>query len=314
MSHLGTRPTASDAPRGRHRRARHRGQPVDVLRNGDEIFPAMLEAIDGAEHTIDFLTFVYWEGRDRHRVRAAARARGPTPASGCASCSTRWGARTDRPHARSRPWSDAGVLVRWFRPLRRFRPGRAEPPHAPQGADRRRGDRASPAASASPTSGSATPATTPSGATRTSASAGRPSTGCGPRSSTTGPRPTPCCSTKASTASPTSPSPATTVVQCVRGASETGWSDVATLFRTLLQLAEQRLRITTAYFVPDAELTGAPVRRPPIAASRSRSCSRARTPTSASCSSPAKPTYAALLDHGVRDLDTSSRRCSTPRS
>jgi len=30
---------------------------------------------------------------------------------------------------------------------------------------------------------------------------------------------------------------------------------VATLFRTLLQLAEERIRITTAYFVPDEELT-----------------------------------------------------------
>jgi cardiolipin synthase len=40
----------------------------------------------------------------------------------------------------------------------------------------------------------------------------------------------------------------------VRGAAETGWSDVATLFRTLLQIAEQRVRISTAYFVPDDEL------------------------------------------------------------
>ncbi len=34
------------------------GNRIDVLRNGDEIFPAMLTAIDDAEHTIDFLTFV----------------------------------------------------------------------------------------------------------------------------------------------------------------------------------------------------------------------------------------------------------------
>ncbi len=35
---------------------------IEVLKNGDEIFPAMLKAIDEAEHTIDFLTFVYWSG------------------------------------------------------------------------------------------------------------------------------------------------------------------------------------------------------------------------------------------------------------
>ena len=49
--------------------------------------------------------------------------------------------------------------------------------------------------------------------------------------------------------------PGNCVVQCVRGASETGWSDIATLFRAVLQLAQDRLRITTAYFVPDDELT-----------------------------------------------------------
>src|SRR6185437_13764032 len=38
------------------------GNRVEVLRNGDEIFPAMLDAIDDAQHTIDFLTFVYWKG------------------------------------------------------------------------------------------------------------------------------------------------------------------------------------------------------------------------------------------------------------
>jgi cardiolipin synthase len=54
---------------------------------------------------------------------------------------------------------------------------------------------------------------------------------------------------------PLQPEAGSAVVQCVRGASETGWSDVATLFRTLLQLACERVRITTAYFVPDEQLT-----------------------------------------------------------
>jgi enoyl-CoA hydratase/carnithine racemase len=33
-----------------------------------------------------------------------------------------------------------------------------------------------------------------------------------------------------------------------------GWSDVATLFRSILQIAQERVRIATAYFVPDDEL------------------------------------------------------------
>jgi cardiolipin synthase len=43
---------------------------------------------------------------------------------------------------------------------------------------------------------------------------------------------------------------------CVRGSSERGWSDIATLFRVLVQIAQRRLRITTAYFVPDDDLIG----------------------------------------------------------
>jgi cardiolipin synthase A/B len=38
------------------------GNKVDTLVNGDEIFPAMLEAIRGAQRTIVFETFIYWSG------------------------------------------------------------------------------------------------------------------------------------------------------------------------------------------------------------------------------------------------------------
>lgn len=38
------------------------GNAVETLQNGDEIFPAMLQAIAGAEHSINFETYVYWSG------------------------------------------------------------------------------------------------------------------------------------------------------------------------------------------------------------------------------------------------------------
>ncbi|MCY0934130.1 phospholipase D-like domain-containing protein [Streptomyces sp. H34-S4] len=38
------------------------GNALTVLRNGDEIFTAMLDSIRTAEHTIDMMTFVYWRG------------------------------------------------------------------------------------------------------------------------------------------------------------------------------------------------------------------------------------------------------------
>lgn len=47
------------------------GNRIDVLRNGDEIFPAMLAAIDEAEHTVDLTTYVYWTGDIAIRVAGA---------------------------------------------------------------------------------------------------------------------------------------------------------------------------------------------------------------------------------------------------
>ena len=35
------------------------GNLIEVLRNGNQIFPAMLEAIRGATSTVDLMTFVY---------------------------------------------------------------------------------------------------------------------------------------------------------------------------------------------------------------------------------------------------------------
>src|SRR5690606_9284472 len=41
-------------------------------------------------------------------------------------------------------------------------------------------------------------------------------------------------------------------IQVVRSTASFGWSDIATLLRTILAAARARLRIQTAYFVPDA--------------------------------------------------------------
>jgi cardiolipin synthase len=38
------------------------GNAITVLRNGDEIFPAMLDAIRNAQYSVDLMTFVYWKG------------------------------------------------------------------------------------------------------------------------------------------------------------------------------------------------------------------------------------------------------------
>jgi cardiolipin synthase len=38
------------------------GNAIDVLLNGDQIFPAMLAAIRQAQHSIHLLTYIYWQG------------------------------------------------------------------------------------------------------------------------------------------------------------------------------------------------------------------------------------------------------------
>jgi cardiolipin synthase A/B len=47
------------------------GNALVPLRNGDEIFTAMLDAIDSAQHTIDMMTFVYWKGDIARRFAQA---------------------------------------------------------------------------------------------------------------------------------------------------------------------------------------------------------------------------------------------------
>lgn len=47
------------------------GNSIHTLRNGDEIFPAMIEAIAAAQRTITFETYVYWKGSIGDQFTAA---------------------------------------------------------------------------------------------------------------------------------------------------------------------------------------------------------------------------------------------------
>lgn len=47
------------------------GNRIRTLRNGDEIFPAMLDAIAGAERTITFESYIYWSGEIGSRFARA---------------------------------------------------------------------------------------------------------------------------------------------------------------------------------------------------------------------------------------------------
>ncbi len=227
------------------------GNRVDVLRNGDEIFPAMLESIESADNTVDLLTFVYWEGeigrKFAHalagRARAGVRVRVLLDA---------WGARPIE-HSLLALMEGAGVKLRWFRPLHRFRPGQVN--HRTHRkvmiVDEDTGF----------TGGVGI-------ADEWLGNAENESQWRDTHFRVRGPavdglraafldnwvETDPELFDDNVDRFPDQPRVGSTVVQCVRGASETGDSDIYTLFRTLCDLAEQRIRIATAYFVPDAEM------------------------------------------------------------
>lgn len=91
------------------------GNQIEVLNNGDEIFPAMMEAIEASTRCIDFLTFVYWRGDIARRfadalaarARDGVRVRVLLDAFGCRLM----------PKELVPMMRQAGVEVRQFRPL-----------------------------------------------------------------------------------------------------------------------------------------------------------------------------------------------------
>ncbi len=91
------------------------GNEIRVLRNGVEIFPAMLGAIDAAADTVDLVTFVYWEGDIARRFADTL--------SGAARRGCRVRVLLDAVGARKldralvEEMTGSGCDVRWFRPV-----------------------------------------------------------------------------------------------------------------------------------------------------------------------------------------------------
>jgi cardiolipin synthase A/B len=227
------------------------GNRIDVLRNGDEIFPAMLEAIGNARRTIDLLTFVYWEGQIGRefahaladRAKAGARVRVLLDA---------WGA---RPIDKSMVdmMEDAGATIRWFRPLHRFRPGQV---------NHRTHRKVMIVDEAVGFTGGVGIADEWLGDARNERE--WRDTHFRIRGAAVDGLRAAFLDNWAETGTelfderfdlfPDQPKPGSTTVQCVRGASEIGHSDIFSLFRALCQLAQHRIRIATAYFAPNAEI------------------------------------------------------------
>ena len=225
------------------------GNELVALRNGDEIFPAMLEAIERARSTVDFLTFVYWTGdiaeRFAETLQAAARR----------GVRTRVVLDSVGAHAIESRLVDgmrsAGVQVGWFRPVRFLHLGKAS--HRTHRkvliCDGQVGFTGG-VGIAEEWTGNAESEDSwrdthfrvrgPAVAGLEAAFLGNwYETGCaGPEVDV---------DERVAYAEDAGPA----AVQVLRCSAAVGWSDTATCFRSILQAAEERVRIATPYFVPD---------------------------------------------------------------
>lgn len=224
------------------------GNALTVLRNGDEIFPAMLEAVRAAERTVDFLTFVYWKGdiAQEFAMALAERARnGVVVRVLIDAVGGRLIDQTLIDHM-----ADCGVQVEWFRKPIRLSPLKQN--HRTHRkvlvCDERVGF---------------------------TGGVGIAEEWCGDARDETewrdthvkvvGPAVDGLSASFAQNWAETGhpliepcrrfPEQERTeggsVVQVARGSASVGWNDMATVFRVMIESAQSRLRMMTAYFVPD---------------------------------------------------------------
>ena len=228
------------------------GNVVEVLRNGDQIFPAMLDAIRDATQTIDFATYVYWTGDIAQefaavlcdRATAGVRVRILLDAVGAQTMNR------DLVHN----MEEAGCQVEFFRPPTTWKVW--ETNHRTHRkvlvcdedvaftggvgiAEEWTGD-----------------AQDPDHWRETHVRLRGPAVD-GLRSA--------FVSNWAETGQelfdehdrfPDQPQNGGVTVQVIQSAAQFGWSDLATVMASLICLSRERLRITTAYFVPDERFIG----------------------------------------------------------
>ncbi|MET8078139.1 phospholipase D-like domain-containing protein [Streptomyces sp. NPDC005303] len=224
------------------------GNDLVPLRNGDRIFPAMLGAIRSARHTIDMMTFVYWRGQIAHdfatalaeRARAGVRVRLLLDGFGAKEIE----------RGLLDLMSAAGVQVAWFRKPAWLSPFKqnhrchrkaliVDEDTAFTGgvgiAEEWCGDARNPAEWRDTHVQVRGPAVD-----GIAAAFAQNWAECHSELFDTRDRFT------------EHPQAGSSVVQVVRGSASIGWQDMQTLIRIMLSSAEERFRLATAYFAPDA--------------------------------------------------------------
>ncbi|MEU7648612.1 phospholipase D-like domain-containing protein [Streptomyces huasconensis] len=236
------------------------GNALTVLRNGDEIFAAMLAAIGSAQHTVDMMTFVYWKG-DIARRFADALAERARAGLRVRLLLDGFGSRLIEAE-QLRVMERAGVQVAWFRKPLHLSPLKqnhrchrkvlvVDEETAFTGgvgiAEEWCGDARNPDEwrdTHVEVRGPAVDGIAAAFAQNWAECHGELFDG---RDRFIGHRPQ-----------------GDAVVQVVRGSASFGWQDMQTLIRVMLESAEDRFRLATAYFSPDAyfvELLCATARR-----------------------------------------------------
>jgi cardiolipin synthase A/B len=231
------------------------GNLVQVLRNGVEIFPAMLEAIESAQESIELVTFVYWTGDIARRLGETLARR--------ASDGLRVRVVLDAlgAHKISRDlvaqMRDAGVEVRWFRPVKLLRPWRL---------DKRTHRKILVCDGRVGFTGGVGIATEWEGDARTPDEWRETHMRvCGPATiglysafldnwNECGPWQWVTISQRARAYEEGVP------IQFVRASSTIGWTESAAMMRSLVSVSQARLRIVTAYFAPDDTLVNAMIK------------------------------------------------------
>ena len=92
------------------------GNRITDLQNGKQIFPAMLEAIAGARHTINFETYIYWSGDIGRKVAQALAERARAGVQ--VNVMIDWAGSLKMDDALLEVMTGAGVDVQRYRPLR----------------------------------------------------------------------------------------------------------------------------------------------------------------------------------------------------
>ncbi len=226
------------------------GNQIEVLRNGDQIFPAMLEAIRKATSTVDFLTFIYWEASIGEEFAEALADRAENGVRVRVLLDALGAHRMDRRLIER--MTTAGAHVEWFRPVANVRFWDTnhrthrkvlicDEEVAFTGgvgiADEWRGD----ARNSSEWRDTHFRVRGPAVDGLRAAFVDNWAEVGG------------AILERGVDRFPKQPQEGRSAVQVVQGSAEVGWSELATIVRALLLLARRWVRVTTAYFVPDDE-------------------------------------------------------------